>query len=233
LAGCLTLVVPLAPFSCGRWALRRHRRFSEESRQRSQSGSQVLRQRAIILTLDSFINPGYRNRSSRPRVPDNDVRNATGRRHHCGASFAQNVSAAFHPVTAGFSKARTEISATCFIRVSDQAASPRQYRAQRVPIVSKANDAFFIATQRKRRNRTLPRPKKPSFRKISLHKFGDALLGTLDRIEQILQRLASFKPLILKLAGQYIGMRACRGSWICLFGGRSAKRPVTISIGEA
>src|SRR2546430_4782892 len=38
---------------------------------------------------------------------------------------------------------------------------------------------FFIATQRKRRNRTLPRPKKPSFRKISLHKFGDALLGTL------------------------------------------------------
>ena len=71
---------------------------------------------------------------------------------------------------------------------------------------------FFIATQRKRRNRTLPRPKKPSFRQISRHEFGDALFGTFDRIEQIRQRLASFKPLILKLNGQHIGMRACHGS---------------------
>jgi hypothetical protein len=39
---------------------------------------------------------------------------------------------------------------------------------------------FFIATQRKRRNRTLPRPKKPSFRQISRHEFGDALFGTFE-----------------------------------------------------
>ena len=45
---------------------------------------------------------------------------------------------------------------------------------------------FFITTHRKRRNRAKPRPKKPSFRQISLHKFGDALFGTFDRIEQIL-----------------------------------------------
>ena len=45
---------------------------------------------------------------------------------------------------------------------------------------------FSITTHRKRRNRALPRPKKPSFRQINLHKFGDALFGTFDRIEQIL-----------------------------------------------
>ena len=76
---------------------------------------------------------------------------------------------------------------------------------------------FFVTMHHKGGNRTLSRPKGPSFRQISFHKFGDALFGSFDRIEQILQRLASFKPLICKYAVQYIGVSFCHGCRIGLF----------------
>ena len=55
------------------------------------------------------------------------------------------------PVTPAFQKPARRFLLLVSSAVSDQAASPRQCRARREPIVSKANDArFFITTHRKR-----------------------------------------------------------------------------------
>ena len=50
-----------------------------------------------------------------------------------------------------------------------------------------------------------------SFGQISLQKLGNALSGTFDGMEQILQRLAGFEPLILEITLQKIGVGSCHG----------------------
>jgi len=96
--------------------------------------------------------------------------------------MSQNRAALLHPSQPPFKSPDGEF---CYL-FHQGCLIKRQVRGNVAPDASqlfpRRVTLFLITTHRKRRNCALPRPKKTAFGQISLHKFGGALFGTLDRL---------------------------------------------------